>query len=41
LDAWLADNADQRNDVINKMEACINSVEAQRGNKMTEPTSVL
>ena len=34
LDAWFADNAEQRNDVINKMEAFINAVEAQRGKKI-------
>lgn len=35
LDAWVAENADVREDVINKLGAFINAVEAQRGNKIT------
>jgi hypothetical protein len=35
LDSLTALNADQRNDAINKLEAFINSVEAQRVIKLT------
>lgn len=36
LDAWVAENADARGDVLNKLEAFLNSVEAQRGKKIAE-----
>ena len=36
LAACLAENADQRQDAINKMEAFINSVEAQQGKKISD-----
>ena len=36
LDAWDAENADQRQDVVNKLYAVINATEAQRGKKITE-----
>ena len=35
LDAWLAENAEQRSDAVNKMLAFINAVEAQRAKKIT------
>jgi len=36
LDALEAKNAGQRQDAVNKMQAFINAVEAQRGNKITD-----
>jgi len=36
LESLDAINADQRNDAVNKLYALINSVEAQRGNKLTD-----
>jgi len=36
LDSLEAFNAEQRNDAVNKLNAFINAVEAQRGNKLTD-----
>jgi hypothetical protein len=36
VDAFLADNAEQREDAVNKLEAFIKSVEAQKGKKISE-----
>jgi probable HAF family extracellular repeat protein len=36
IDAFLAKNADQRNDAVKKMNGFINSVEAQRGKKISD-----
>ena len=36
LDALTAENADKRNDAIQKLSAFINAVEAQRGKKIDE-----
>jgi len=36
LDAWLAENAEQRNDAIKKMESFIIAVEAQRAKKISD-----
>lgn len=35
-DAWVAENADMRNDVLNKIASFVNAVEAQRGKKIAE-----
>ena len=36
IEAFLADNAEQRNDAVNKMQSFINYTEAQRGKKIND-----
>ena len=37
--AWAAENFDQRQDVVNKLQSFINAVEAQRGKKIPDASA--